>query len=393
MFLYLKAMNSRVVHFIIAGTVGLIVTIFFGLGIFDSWQAVIVDRLLPASPPDKRAVIVALDKRALEKFGTLPWPAATLATVLRQFEPSKPAVVAIIPSIINESANFSGDDKLKSLLEGLSYRLVLPVRADERHRISPTLVEAIKIIKPPSFFTQFSQISYGHPYFSTDDHITIRSLPPVLTRKLTTYLDVRGQGEYYEPIAYESAIRSRLSSDKIEPVNGLLLYSGKAGNVPTFSLADLDSGALNKDFFNNKIVFVGLTGTSSARTLSAPSSFGKMEDVEIHAQLASMLLQPRKAIPVVPIDPLSGVARLFVAALVPAFSIQLFRSRRGIVLSNSMIGLLYFVMTAMLARQGQLLPVLYLQVAWFFSLVLCFGYLYWIKNVKQEVFPSKQDEF
>ncbi len=371
-------MNIKTAHFIIAGVVGLVSITFFGLGFLDSWQGAIVDRLLPTLNLDERVAVIGVDDSPVD-----------LVTILGQFEAYKPNTVVFLPSIIDYIIDFSKDKKLKTLLESLSYKLILPVIAEKREKISKTLIESIEITKPPSFFNQFNQVSYGHPYFSTDNRVIVRSLPPVLTRQIVFVSDARGQAEYYQPIAYRAVIASHLIPVVPEPSDGLLIYpSGKIITHGAFSLSDLIYSPTNKDIFRNKIVFVGLTGTSSARTLSLPSRFSEMEDVDVQAGLASMLLQPRKIKPVIPIDRLSAIARILIASLIPAFSIWLFKPKRLIILLNVVIGVLYIIVTTILIRYGQLLPIIYLEMSWLLSLLCCFGYTYQVEKVREAHNPE-----
>ncbi|MFQ5817905.1 MAG: CHASE2 domain-containing protein [Terriglobia bacterium] len=294
-------------------------------------------RLAPAPRSSPAIVIVAMDERAVHRYGPGPWSLARVAEVIRALERSAPRVIALDFVFTGEREREgrlvvearAGQQPLLAALEQ-SGKVVLGSYFDfdsdaEAHHVAPVHDFRVRRVRrlryqagvtpgdaqPPvprgtSVHTNTPALSiaaraYGHLNLVLSRAGIVRWIPLV----------ARYQDDFYTAFAVEVARtylgdvppevligRGRMEGlrlgerfiDTDEHGRLLVRFAGRRGTYPTFSVADLLDGRIPAERLRDRIVLVGATAAAGADFRATPLD-PQLPGVEIHANAVDNLLQ------------------------------------------------------------------------------------------------------
>jgi PAS domain S-box-containing protein len=253
------------------------------LGFFEGMNNYCYDlyfRLRGPINPDKRIVIVAIDERSLEQLGQWPIPRVHYARLLDHL--ARAGVVGF-NIIMAEPAR---DDALLDKAIRKQGRVVLPAYIDRPSHITYSL-------------SSLAPRRVGHAHLEQDIDGIVRKIYHTLytgDQMLPSF-----SSAVYETLTGQSFPREeprRINRDRITEAGIIQLDSrninfiGPPGSIPRISLVDAIDGKYPDDFFNDKIVLVGVTvvGVESGVLTPFSQKRNRMTSTETHAQIIENLL-------------------------------------------------------------------------------------------------------
>ena len=221
-------------------------------------------------------LIVAVDEESLRQLGPLPWSGETLESL---FAPILASGAPVVGSTISHDRLFPRDEELPAnLADALSsQRLVLPRRLALGDGNGPP--EALLGDfggRPPELFRGAAS---GVLVVRPDADGRVRRHP---VRLETT----AGLQRSLEAVLLEAAG----STAPVDPIP--ISWVGPPGSVARVSAYKVVRGEMQSDVFDGRVVLLGLTDPSIARTVATPVSLGglPMSEVELHANVLATVL-------------------------------------------------------------------------------------------------------
>lgn len=311
------------------------------LGLFNSWQEKLFDRLHVSTPPADSIVIIAIDDVSLNEIGRWPWDRDVFAKTVSLLEGTRGVGIDI-----NFSEASADDALLAQSLEQASTPIVLPIEQTSSGRV---LVEPLPIFKQHTTLGSVS-VQVDH------DGIVRRSL---------------GGGTFSHALTGASAVGDgafRIS------------YSGRAGTFPALSFVDVYSGNVPSRIFDDAYVLIGATATDLHDVVQTP--LGQMSGVEYHANVTQALLTGSV------FKVVSGYVialLILLVSLIAAFCV--FYIRRVVVLLSALVlgGVALLMLGAWAFGAHVEIPLLYILIAW----IVAAG----VSLTAEYVFESKQKRF
>ncbi len=219
-----------------------------------------------ALPWDKRVVVIAMDEKSLKALGRLPWSRDRYTQLLNILTPAQPDVV-VLDLIFPEPS--PEDQAMAEAMERQS-RVVLAQSWDRTGQIllpTPTLRQAA--------------IATGHALNPEDPDGFSRTFIPEIEGVPTLGVStMRVYSIVHEPIEL--------------PANDQRLWlnwPGPVDQMPQHSFADVLSGKVPLQTFQNKIVLIGVTATALAELRTPYDSNPPASSVFLHAAFINNLLQ------------------------------------------------------------------------------------------------------
>ncbi len=272
---------------LIGFSIGLVLTLALLAGIFTTWRMRAMDvlyRPLNASSP---IAIVAIDDQTLMEYGRLGnWSRERYAQLIRELR-AWDARVIVLDILFAESGE--GDRVLEETLDDdvilATAGVGVPRPAAGAIRFSTLLQPVVRGGRR------------GHVDILPDNDGVLRRLPlwvqggddlfiPALAwQAISAYLNV--------PVPVQPTGHPFVWAGREMPVDEhgqvIVRYLGRAGSIPTYSFRDVLEGNLPPGALSGRIVFVGVTAVGMPDVYSVPIG-GRMNGVEVHAQMASALL-------------------------------------------------------------------------------------------------------
>lgn len=325
----MKNILQYIVSVSIALTVSVMLTIllFISPGFIDEIDMRLSDfrfRYRGVQQPNPNVVILAIDEKSINTLGRWVWSREKIKTIVDQLRQYEPSVVAF-DIVFSESENEEIDTALgKSIDDNGNVVLGYFFREDGTELINSKELDIhrdsrIKLIKygpgaDNSFLKSFNSVELnieniargakGFGFFNIfpeNDGIYRKS-----------QLLLKYAGDVFPSLHLEGVrlflrsnillsikhfgVESLLLNRNMIPVDEhgsfLLDYYGASGTFPTYSIADVFDGTLDKDILRDKLVFIGATeiGIADIRaTPFDPTSPG----VEIQATAAANMLDGR----------------------------------------------------------------------------------------------------
>ncbi len=300
-----------------------------------------VVRWAGSEPPSGDVVIVAVDERSLSRVGQWPWPRNVMGALIARLRAMRASAIAL-DIVFAEPDRSGGADQAAArpdaafaqvLREGrvlLGYALTF----DGTPSAANTCVlhpMNVAVVQPPDDRVE-------SPFLSASD--VICSLPDLaraagasgflnaapdadgILRQVPLLLEFDGQ--VYPSLALAAVMAAQGArnavlrtanvnaatlalGDAIVPLGGkshlLVRYRGRKGTFRYVSAADVLSGQVPDDTFNDKIVFVGATALGTREVVATPLDT-QFAGVEVQATVADNLLRhtfirrPEYAVPV-----------------------------------------------------------------------------------------------
>lgn len=261
-----KNWPNRILAWCLALGAGLLVALLFWLGLFNSWQGKLSDKLFLGHAPSPEIAIIAIDNSSLKAIGRWPWLRSVHARLLDILSTAQPKIIGLDVAFPEASPD---DAQLAVALKRAP--VVLAAEAEGLHWVKGNLT-AEKMLLP-----------VGPLGASAEAGVT--NLPPDsdgVVRRAPQAIKTAG-GEY-------QAFFFRLSPG-VSPASVTINFAGPPGTFETFSYNDVLTGKVLPETFENKIVLIGATAPDLHDEQLVPTSNGRlMSGVEIHANIIQTIL-------------------------------------------------------------------------------------------------------
>ncbi len=269
-------------------------------------------------PVPENTVIIAVDENSLAALGQWPWRRSVHAELLEYLRPASP--VGIVFDILFAEPDKQAPQDDEQLAEAMraAQNVIIPVHI---HPLSNRRgLEEI----PPIRVLAEQAAAIGHAHVELDSDGVSRGLYlregmgkaywPALSLALLQWH--RGQ----TPSPLEAYVNASETSPYVNVRQDfrLIRFAGGAGSLKTYSYVDVLSGAIPRDAFTGKFVFVGATAAGLGDFLATPVSgqASPMSGVEFHANAFNVLNQHATIQPVPTLwQYLLSVALVLVAVL------------------------------------------------------------------------------
>ena len=343
-------MKKGLVYSGLCGVIVVVVGLSFYVRLFSGIEHFIEDRFFTKRDVGNEIIIVAIDNESINRIGQWPWPREVFARAFRTMEQFSPAAVGVDVIFSEPSRLGAADDRaLASAIHDVSYPIIFPVEVQEE-----------KILQPLGLF---QKTSLGHVNVIQDRDGIVRTFPFTVSGK--------------NPFAYEVVVQSgkkKIDPTTLHPVNRIV-YSGPAGTIPSIPFWQLLDGTVGPAL-QGKEVFMGVTAPDLHDDKPIPFSSGKaMAGIEIHTNIAAMLLQEYR---LEDIQPLFMYLWIAFAAVIPLLTFLLFSNLLGPIILNVIIGIVYFIIQGVLFSHGSVANSIHVQLAWILSLIVCAAYRYFV---------------
>jgi len=270
----------------------LIFAALYAFGSFERLEDTLYDALYQrVSPVDTRIVIIGIDEASISALGQWPWPRSQLAEVVEKLADGRAVAVGIDLEYDTPSRDIAEDESLARALERMG-NVVLPVRGLFQRRTAITsggYMQADELVTPIELL-QTSRLAHING-FPENDGVIRRAL-------LNLYYD----GVVYPSLAYAlyEASTERLGLPDISqeiPIDAAgryyIDYTGKAGWYHPLSFSDVYEGKVPPEYFNGKIVLIGMYAHGIARDWHFTAIDGEQATygIEVHANMLQQLLK------------------------------------------------------------------------------------------------------
>lgn len=289
-------------------------------------------------------VFAAIDKKSLIEVGTWPWPRDVHAEVVDKLSASGARDIFLDIDFSTPSRPES-DARLAKALEDAGGGVILPMF---RQQVSAQSTDLLALTSPIPLFADRAWTALVD--VSLDSDGLMRSFP------LTEVINgVPTQSAPAVLAGYSDARVNRLEID----------FSIRPETVPTYSVADILSGAVSPDVFRDKSVVVGAYATE-LKDLFAVPVYGILSGPMLHVLATETLAQDRL------LQPLHGEPiAVLLAALIIAYTLSLHRVSLAVPIAASVALFTIGEATAFLLYQEQAI-VLRTATLW---MMLAFGLL------------------
>lgn len=357
-----------VIQLAIGFLVGAAATLSLWAGLFSGLELFLEDLLVSQKPLRDDIVLVAIDDQSLKKIGQWPWPRAVFAWAFRELSRSSPAAVALDVMMSEHSRLGTTDDAaLRDAIADAPFPVVMPAEAGRLTLQNRGPLRADSFLLPLKEFTEAPGADIGHVNLVTD--------ADGITRRFPGSVAGADSGAAYAPFAETVVRRSGkaprvpLAPDRIHRI----VFSAPPGAIRRIPFWRIYEGNAPDDLAG-KIIFIGATAPDLHDERITPFSRGNtMPGAEIHAQIATMLLQGYR------LNPLPGRLQtlwIFSASFIPALLFILFKKSRAALGANILIGFIQFGGIAILFDRGIAVNVVHGSGAWALSTLALFGYRY-----------------
>jgi len=308
----------------------------YALNSFERAENVLYDTLYQnVSQADTRIVIIGIDEDSISALGQWPWPRSVMAEMVEKLSESGAAAIGIDVEYDTPGRDIHEDALLAAAI-GKAGNVVLPVRGLFKRRaasVSGGYMAADELVMPIEQL-RIAQLAHvnGLP---EDDGVVRRAL-----------LSLSYDGVVYPSLAYAvydiycerlglPDIKSDIPVDKAGRY--YIGYTGRAGWYHPLSFSDVYEGKVPSNYFDNKIVLIGMYAHGVARDWHFTAIDGGQATygVEIHANILQQLLYGNF---LSDMGPLSDFALFALFTLLAAFLFVRFKPRPGFLM---LIGLLF----------------------------------------------------
>ncbi|MBI4671605.1 MAG: adenylate/guanylate cyclase domain-containing protein [Chloroflexi bacterium] len=251
----------------------------------------------PISPhPD--IAIIAIDSKSLDELGPWPWSRAIHAALLDRLENIPPRLVAFdllfaqpTPDDSSFAATLQANHNVLVATSGVA-AAAYPNEADA--------LRAFDVVILPDATLRDAFSGIGHRTIIPDSDGVVRHIPSAIQSAGVTYpalgLAAAAHALGIQEIQYDLAARVVRAGIVQIPVdehgNALLNFTSPSSGIPTYSYVDVFRGSVPASALQDKIVFIGGTGSIETEEYAIPLNFGeaRTHNVNLQADLASMLL-------------------------------------------------------------------------------------------------------
>ncbi len=308
--------------------IGLITSLLFSLGFFNSWRTKLTDKLFLQEKANQEIIIISIDNDSLQKLGRWPWDRNIHAQLINIIAEQKPSVIGLDVNFPEESSLLDDQELAKAINNANNVILPMEVELsfDNQRNIFNNVLWPIQEIRE-------SAIGLGIVNIPYDKDGVFRKLP------VKAYNE---QGKEYSAFSVEIVNlyykNKGLDIPSISVNNdGLMLvnYVGRPGTFTTIPAFEVIEGNVGIDL-KDKIILIGATAPDLHDEQITPVSAGiPMSGIEIHANAINTILSNKF---LTPLNFYLQIAILIILALIIGF--VLIYSR---IIIGSLIALFIFI--------------------------------------------------
>jgi len=364
-------MPPRLKRFLISVCLSIIVALLFGaafgLGIFNTWQAKLSDKLFLKRQPSADILLASIDDKSLKAIGQWPWPRAVHAQFLNNLAQAVPKAVGY-DVIFSEPSKFGAPDDqgFSSALKHL--KVVLPVEGQPLEIKKDQPANAANLIEPLKIFLDNA---------AKEAHVNVLSDEDGIIRRLPGFINFEGRQIPAMSLAMSELAGGPKISEIIAKAGQSLRinYVGPPGSFKMISFVDIFSGQTPLEILKDKIIIVGVTSADLHDAQMTPFSLGQaMAGIEIHANALDTILSRRYFHEV----NATGVwLAIFALSLLSSLSFSFFKKIWAALAASLFFWLVYLAIALLFFERGVIYNLVHPTLAFVFSLiaVLVFNYL------------------
>ncbi|MFC1501166.1 CHASE2 domain-containing protein [Elusimicrobiota bacterium] len=305
--------KNRLVIYLIALGVGLLVLSAWAIGMFDPLENMSLDnrfRIRGPIEPSKEIVIVAFDEESFTHLGRWPWDRAHHGKLIDNLTLVGAKAIVFDMLLLEEDKRNPASDAyfVRSCKKAGNVIVASYFQYDDNGK-PINFLEPIKNVKDAAI-AGFSNI------FPELDGVC-RKAPvyKVYNNTILPSISLAALSKYFDKDTLEILADKNIQTDKYDEV--LLNFAGEYGSFPYYPFYKVLNNQINKSDFKNKIVLVG--GTASGLFDFKPIAFApNFPGVEVHANLISNILLKNYLRPIASVW--TGIL-IMLFALLPGFAL------------------------------------------------------------------------
>lgn len=361
----------------------------YGLGVFDSWNNQLTDRLFTRQPQPQNIIIVAIDDRSLTEIGQWPWKRESFGALVTKLNQAKAIGIDIN---FSEPSRFgsSDDQQLRTAFDQSKAPLILPVEVDPAKTAANKDVSIGKnnirvvgdnvVVKPQVIFTESKLVRTGIVNVETDNDSGVRSIP--------FDFRVNNSSNTAAPLFAEAIFNSSHSEAlNYARIGTKIAYQGPAQTFITVSASDVISGKIDPAFFKDSYVLVGATALNLRDLFKTP--FGTIPGVEIHANILHTFLSGQQ---LSPISKQVGALYIFLIALLTCLTVWLIKRVRYLAAALGVLFVAIILFSILSFNNGVILPLIYFLFTFGLTLAVTLIHTY-VKEAKEKSFIKQSFQY
>ncbi len=300
---------------------GLVLILLAHFGVFYTWNLSLTDSLYGGKPALQDIKIITIDDKSLQEIGRWPWNRTVWTDLLQSTQ--KATVVAFDVAFFEPTI----DDASVGEAMRNSGNVIIAQEYDFDRKVVLAPAPGLKGV-------QTANIN-----IFTDQEGVSRSIPVMLNEKPSLAL---------------SAAQKYVGKELSVPMQKMIVnFAGPPNSYRTYSAADVITGRVQPDEFENAIVFIGATAPDLHDDYLVPTSHNqRMPGVEIHAHATQTILAKQYlhyqdftsvAVAILVVSIISGLlygyvrirysAPLLLILLIGYFAAAVFLFKRGLILN------------------------------------------------------------
>ncbi|KYK31337.1 MAG: hypothetical protein AYK22_07985 [Thermoplasmatales archaeon SG8-52-3] len=319
--------------------ISILVSLFLVVGFLGTWETRISDAFYAPSTTLDDIIIVGIDDYSLEELGLLPWPRNNYAKVIDQIKQSS---VIGIDIIFDLETNVENDSALASSIKNAN--VVLGMEYSSFTFVDDELYGG-SLLKPNVVLGQIgTDFESGFVNLYQDSDGVVRSFTP----KITGVED----HNHFSTVIVEEFIGI---APKFEETRLLINYYAEPEGYNYISFSDVYNERINPEYFNEKIVLIGVTSPVEHDDYTVPISNKDMPGVEIHANLVQSILTQDY---IYYQDDLSAIAVIFLFGILTGLIIYKFKIHIATIILV-LIVIIYVFASIYIFDSGIIMKILY----------------------------------
>ena len=275
---------------LLGGGIGLVMTLAFVIGMFDTSSARLTDRLFLSQAPDPSIVVIAIDDASISQIGRWPWPRRVHADLIQVLSEAGAKVIAYDVNF-PESSDPENDGALAASMRS-AQNVVLPVELQLQMKGGIVSYDPEHLLAPQADILSAAR-AVGHSNTPPDSDGVVRSIP---LAPPSASADRSVTRSFVAEAMRVAGLSKQLEEAELDPDQRLVVhFPGEPFHAfPTISAVDVLRHRVPLERLRGATVFVGSTAADLHDALLVPTSHGLlMPGVEIHASAYDTLASGR----------------------------------------------------------------------------------------------------
>ena len=323
--------------------VSLIISIFVVMlmiaGFLGTWETKISDAFYSPSKTLDDIVIISIDDDSIRELGLLPWPRSNYAKVINQINQSSVIGIDIIFDLETDTENdttLADSIKNASVVLGLEYTSFTFIN---EKLYGENLLKPNAILGAPGV-----DFETGFVNLYQDPDGVVRTFAP----------HIAGIEDYNH---FSAVVVEKFTgvSSEFDQSRMLINYYSQPGGYNYISFSDVYYNRINPDYFDGKIVLIGVTSPVEHDDYTVPISNQDMPGVEIQANLVQSILTEDY---IYYQDDISAIGIIFLFGILTGLLLFKFKIHIATILLV-IIGIIYIFASIYIFNTGIIMKILY----------------------------------